>query len=610
MKAASLLIVFLLVSSMAAAKQRAPFNVMLAPYKIPQSAVKAAIPASAKALSQKEQILKGSWYNPSTSGQGFLGDVIESPNGNTLFMSWYTYSHDGSQKLWFVLQAAATADTTRQDLVIYETPSEEAGAVFNQPPIVQARAVGNATITIVDQTNIRLDFTFNEANMAKWGPRQGTAHLSKILIPTGVYTPIEESLRGSWYNPATSGQGFQLDLIGGTTNTIFMSWYTYTNSHKKLWFVLQGQSKPHSLIQDIDIYMTPNGRFNQGPTVQAVKVGRAMLTVRSSSEIEFSYSFTLDPGVALPPASIINELGNIWGASGSSIIYKIAPARAIDPRSKSSVTDAYRNRYKAAQPAMNWTGNIDTCNAGTISLEYQQRSIDQVNFYRDYAGLQRVTLLPNERNVQEASLMATANTALSHNPPTTWRCYTQLGASASGVSNLSLGGHGVNSINAFISSVSHRRWVLSTRERAMSVGAITDSLLPTYFPSTSLGVVVDLYASEIPALDGFVAWPTAGFTPYNLLPKNTKKWSFSVPRADFAQAQVTVTNLSSNTSYAVTIDPVTVGMGDNTIVFNPEGFDYNTRPTSDQYIAVSVKNVRINGVPKDYSYTVIVYNAD
>src|SRR4029078_7326739 len=76
---------------------------------------------------------------------------------------------------------------------------------------------------------------------------------------------------------------------------------------------------------------------------------------------------------------------------------------------------------------------------------------------------------------QQCALMQRANNMLSHTPPTTWTCYTQAGADASGSSNIS-SGQAVSSVDSYMidpgnpTTIGHRRWILSNSLGPIGIG--------------------------------------------------------------------------------------------------------------------------------------------
>lgn len=275
----------------------------------------------------------------------------------------------------------------------------------------------------------------------------------------------------------------------------------------------------------------------------------------------------------------------------------------IDTQDKDAVTRAYNQIYNKPSPAMDWTGNIDNCQAGTTSLAFQQRVIDQINYYRAMTGLPLAKLVPNMETLQEAALMMESNYRLSHSPDSSWKCYTSLGSSGAGSSNLSLGASGIYAIDLYIvdpgpgnSAAGHRRWILHPNKLNFATGDTPRANALAVFLSGSQS-----FAGET------VAWPNAGYVPYQVLPSRSNRWSFSIKSGSFTNATVEMKNLSTNKDYEVEIEPLDSRYGWNTIVFKPKSFSYS-RPSSDTPVEVKIKNVRVGSTYKNYNYTTIIYN--
>ena len=100
----------------------------------------------------------------------------------------------------------------------------------------------------------------------------------------------------------------------------------------------------------------------------------------------------------------------------------------------------------------------------------------------------------------------------------------------------------------------------------------------------------------------FVAWPSQGYFPFQLLP-SSRRWSFSVPSADFSTATVTI--VQNGVSVPVQLEPVANGYGDNTIVFIVSSVF--GRPVSDTTYTVTV-NYKLSGVSTSTSYDITLFD--
>ena len=197
---------------------------------------------------------------------------------------------------------------------------------------------------------------------------------------------------------------------------------------------------------------------------------------------------------------------------------------------------------------------------------------------------------------QEAALMMTANNALSHNPPTSWLCYTSAGATAAGSSNLAGGFNPTESIWQFIKDegtgnfpVGHRRYVLHSTKQQFGFGATPNA--------TALYVFHSDANTQIPA---FIAFPPKGFIPQQLIPS---RWSFAIPGADFTASTVTMTGPGGNGPLTVVSNNITF-YGDNSVVFVPTPVDIAN--TTDVEYTITISGIT-NAPQTSYTYKTTIF---
>ena len=82
--------------------------------------------------------INGSWYEPATSGQGLVLDLV--PASNLLAAYWFTYPLEGGAREWYLATGDISGD--RVDFTIYQTEN----GVFDQVSQVETNAVGSATL--------------------------------------------------------------------------------------------------------------------------------------------------------------------------------------------------------------------------------------------------------------------------------------------------------------------------------------------------------------------------------------------------------------------------------------------------------------------------------
>jgi len=142
-------------------------------------------PASDNGNATQNYLLSGAWYDPHTSGQGFIFDV--NPAINLLFAAWYTYAPNGASvgggtsQRWYTIQdnAFAPGMTSKSGLSIYET----IGGVFNSGKVGSGQPVGTASLTINSCTSLQLSYDFTSGTNAG---QSGTINLSRVVtVPIG-----------------------------------------------------------------------------------------------------------------------------------------------------------------------------------------------------------------------------------------------------------------------------------------------------------------------------------------------------------------------------------------------------------------------------------------
>ena len=109
-----------------------------------------------------EYLLSGNWFDPATSGQGFMFDI--SPSINNLFAAWYTFKPNGAQigggasQDWYTIESNRFAPgmTSLENIPIYEN----SGGVFDRPPATESVPVGTAGVTFHSCTAMTVSYTF------------------------------------------------------------------------------------------------------------------------------------------------------------------------------------------------------------------------------------------------------------------------------------------------------------------------------------------------------------------------------------------------------------------------------------------------------------------
>jgi len=302
------------------------------------------------------------------------------------------------------------------------------------------------------------------------------------------------------------------------------------------------------------------------------------------------------------PATAVTPTAAVAGAVPQRVA--TAVPGAVDRTSRAAVLAAYRNRYVAAvRVGNNWNGSTAACRAGGTSTAYRNATLAAINWARGQAGLTPVPGLNTTYSslAQRAALIMQANRSLSHNPPSSWRCWTSAGASGAGHSNIALGAAGARSVGLYLADpgstntvVGHRRWLLFPRLGRIGIGN-SGSANAIYVLGAPL-------AARPAGTPGYVAWPTAGFFPRGAEPAGL--WSLSSSLGfSFRSAVVHVRGPNGAAVRVTRYAPVN-GYGDNTLSWRLASVPSRTARV-DQSWRVSVTGIRTrSGALTSYTYTV------
>lgn len=281
------------------------------------------------------------------------------------------------------------------------------------------------------------------------------------------------------------------------------------------------------------------------------------------------------------------------------------PDTWVDISNRTSVEALYQSLYVSFDGVdSGWNGDRASCNAGSTTDAFKESMLARINYFRSMSGIPALSGFRDEYNqkAQQAALMMTVNRQLSHSPSDSWTCYSADGSEGAGSSNLYLGRYGTESITGYIYDpgsgnypVGHRRWILYPNTQWMGTGDIPSG--NGYSSSNALWVFDfdNLWSARPATREAYIAWPPPGYVPReHIFPR----WSFSYPRADFSDAQVTVTR--NGQSIGVTLSPVVNGYGDNTLVWELA----ESVPSGEFTYQVTVSNVEINGAAQSFTYSV------
>ena len=115
----------------------------------------------------------------------------------------------------------------------------------------------------------------------------------------------QHGLTGSWYDPAKTGQGIELevfpDLVASGTSLVQGAWFTFDSapvgaSDRERWYTFNGNGQSGSASVPVTIYQNVGGNFDALPITQPTAVGSGTLAFSDCSNGTLSYNFTDSSG--------------------------------------------------------------------------------------------------------------------------------------------------------------------------------------------------------------------------------------------------------------------------------------------------------------------------
>jgi hypothetical protein len=129
---------------------------------------------------------------------------------------------------------------------------------------------------------------------------------SVVALPSLDLT--QHGLTGSWFEPATNGQGIEVEVypgVGGATSALYqVSWFTFDTAsggadHQR-WYTAGGATTATSDHVELTIYRNTGGNFDAPPTTASEVVGSATLAFDTCASGRLDYAFTGGPSGSIP----------------------------------------------------------------------------------------------------------------------------------------------------------------------------------------------------------------------------------------------------------------------------------------------------------------------
>lgn len=306
----------------------------------------------------------------------------------------------------------------------------------------------------------------------------------------------------------------------------------------------------------------------------------------------------------------------------------------IDTQDRWQVREFFQTVYQFGDDAtMQWSGNYDSPDAGSVSEAWLKATQVRVNFYRQLAGvptvgefdsvlnakcqasalMQSMNISPDLHELTEMALMDPPQSP--HEPPESW-IHDTPDAREAARGNLAWNQTGPGAIDGYMvdfgggnAATGHRRWVLYPPTSVMGSGDTPGSEF--HSSTNTLWWEKDDFPVRPDTREEFVAWPPKGYIPSELV---WSRWSFSVWNADFSSASVEMSMDGDPINIFLQSYSVYNDFGESSIVWAIDGMSIFQRvewdrPETDEQIDVTIHNVQVDGQFKSYNYAVKIFDS-
>lgn len=271
--------------------------------------------------------------------------------------------------------------------------------------------------------------------------------------------------------------------------------------------------------------------------------------------------------------------GYVPGANGCDP----APMGSPASHTQQDVCQKWKDGHVVTAPNP-YTKGQNMCDPGTFSAGGMADTLKRINMFRWMDGLADVTDDATRDQGDQACAVIQAwnnpgNFQNPHMPPMNATCYTSLGATWCGQSNLAWGTSSPDSIDLYIrdpgqgnaASLGHRRWVLHPNLGKVGVGFVSGGNNGFGGQAQALGVFDTSGTGPYPA---WYAWPPAGYVPVQVAQTASGgAWSFHMKMGGVvSNAMMTVKNLVTNANLNMMKTTLNQGYGDDAVSFYPQGW--------------------------------------
>jgi hypothetical protein len=279
------------------------------------------------ALNMNQHGITGSWYQPSTSGQGVEIEVFKdlvAPDTGFLQGSWFTYDYTvsgaGEHNRWYTFGGNVRTTDATVTLPLYQN----VGGNFNALPVTSATQVGTVSLAFGDCSNAAMSYVFSDGSS-----RNGSIALTRLTpnvtcsAGAPAATDADFALSGNWFDASKGGQGMVVE-VNPVGKLVFLAWYTYgvagqaAGASGQRWYTAQAGYASGARSIDLALYETTGGLFDHAaPAPTTAPVGTATLSFSDCSAARLAFTFSAGSNTGQTGAINFTRVGPVpAGCSG------------------------------------------------------------------------------------------------------------------------------------------------------------------------------------------------------------------------------------------------------------------------------------------------------
>jgi hypothetical protein len=229
------------------------------------------------------------WASPAGSENGWGINVAHQ--GDTLFVTWFTYDTDGSP-MWLVMSDATRASEGVYSGALYRTTGPP---FFNFTPgsAVGITQVGTASFAFTSPTRGTFSYSLGGVLQQKAIERQEFASPVPNCVLGGPPSATRNYQDLWWRSPGGSESGWGLN-IAHQGDVLFATWFTYDSTGHGMWYVMSDGRRTGPETYTGTLYSTRGNPFSSVPwnsaSVAVTPAGSVSLTFSDADNGTFTYA--------------------------------------------------------------------------------------------------------------------------------------------------------------------------------------------------------------------------------------------------------------------------------------------------------------------------------